>query len=57
MSRTIPGFLHRVIVRTASVAAGDHERARDHLTRALARYAELGAPEPDEIRKQLSAGL
>jgi tetratricopeptide (TPR) repeat protein/DNA-binding XRE family transcriptional regulator len=36
--------------------AGDPARARDHWHQALALYTELGTPEADQIRAQLSAG-
>jgi hypothetical protein len=38
----------------ACQAIGDVSQARDHRREALARYPELGAPEADELRAQLT---
>ena len=36
-------------------AAGDPDQARDHWRRALARYTDLGLPEADNVRTELTA--
>jgi tetratricopeptide (TPR) repeat protein len=36
-------------------AAGDLDQARDHWRRALARYTDLGLPEADDSRTELTA--
>jgi len=40
---------------TAAVQAGDLTAARDYLSRALSGFEDVGAPEADEVRRELAA--
>jgi len=40
---------------SAGDAVGDRSQARHHWQQALGLYAQLGAPEADQVRAQLAA--